>query len=154
MTRVSGTSGAAPVWHELMLALHRNQPGRAPPRPAGLETRSIAFAEGIEPPRTEYFLSGTAQSSIGNAPPAARRPRIVNPVSGTVYALDPDIPLPRQRIRLKAVGAVSGERLRLDNRDLGLAEANPMVLPGPGAHRLALVDASGKVLDRSLFHVR
>jgi len=29
-----------------------------------------------------------------------------------------------------------------------------MILPGPGAHRLALVDAGGHVLDRSLFTVR
>jgi penicillin-binding protein 1C len=154
MTRVSGTSGAAPVWHDVMLALHRDRPGRPPPRPAGIETRAIAFADGIEQPRSEYFLRGTAQSMVGSAPPGARRPRIVNPVSGTVYALDPDIPLPRQRIRLKAVGAVSGERLALDNRDLGPADSNPMVLPGPGQHRLALLDANGKVLDRSLFTVR
>jgi hypothetical protein len=29
-----------------------------------------------------------------------------------------------------------------------------MILPGPGSHRLALVAADGKVLDRSLFTVR
>jgi hypothetical protein len=29
-----------------------------------------------------------------------------------------------------------------------------MVLPGPGQHRLALVDSSGRVLDRSQFIVR
>jgi penicillin-binding protein 1C len=33
MSRVSGTSGAAPVWRDVMLALHRDRPGRAPPRP-------------------------------------------------------------------------------------------------------------------------
>ena len=154
MTRVSGTSGAAPVWREVMLALHQGRPGRQPPRPDGIDVRRVAFAEGIAPSRAEYFLRGTGQSSIGTAPPAARRPRIVNPVSGTVYALDPDIPLPRQRIRLAAAGAVAGERLLLDNRDLGPAADSPMVLPGPGKHQLALVDADGKILDRSLFTVR
>jgi penicillin-binding protein 1C len=154
MSRVSGTSGAAPVWRDVMLALHRDRPGRAPPRPPGLELRPIVFADGTEPPRPEYFLRGTAQSRVEGAPPAARRPRIANPVSGTVYALDPDIPLPRQRIRLTAVGAAGGERLVLDGKDLGDAATGPMVLPGPGSHRLALVDASGKVLDRSLFSIR
>ena len=91
---------------------------------------------------------------MAGAPPAARRPRISNPVSGSVYALDPDIPMARQRIRLTAAGATGGERLRLDGRDVGPAEASPMVLPGPGSHRIALVDAQGKVLDRSLFTVR
>ncbi len=154
MSRVSGTSGAAPVWRDLMLALHRDRPGRAPPRPAGLEARPIVFADGTEPPRPEYFLPGTAQARIEYAPPAARRPRIANPVSGAVYALDPDIPLPRQRIRLTAVGAAGGERLLLDDRDVGAAASAPMVLPAPGRHRLALVDSSGRVLDRSLFTVR
>lgn len=154
MTRVSGTSGAAPVWREVMLALHRSRPGRAPERPADVELRQVAFADGIERPRAEYFVKGTAQAVMGNAPSAARRPRIVNPLSGTVYALDPDIPMDRQRIRLLATGATGGERLRLDRKDLGPAREAVMVLPGPGAHRLELVDAGGRVLDRSLFHVR
>jgi penicillin-binding protein 1C len=154
MTRVSGTTGAAPVWRDVMLALHRGAPGRQPPRPPRVESRGVLFADNIEPPRAELFLAGTAQASIGNAPATARRPRIVSPVAGTVYALDPDIPVDSQRIRIATVGAVSGEHLQLDNRDLGPAEAAPTVLPGPGAHRLALVDTGGRVLDRSLFTVR
>jgi len=154
MTRVSGTSGAAPVWRELMLALHRAQPGGRPPPPPAVESRAIAFAEGIEPARQEYFLRGTAQASLSYAPPEARRPRIVSPVSGTVYAIDPDIPMRSQRIRLKAVGGGARERLRLDDRDLGAADSGPLILPGPGSHLLALVDSEGRVLDRSRFTVR
>lgn len=154
MTRVSGTSGAAPVWRELMLALHRADPGRQPPRPQSVEARAIAFAEAIEPARLEYFLPGTAQSSLSAVPAAARRPRIVNPVSGTVYALDPDIPGRSQRIRIRAVGGGPRERLRLDDRDVGSADSSPLVLPQPGSHRLALIDGEGRVLDRSLFTVR
>src|ERR1051325_7690020 len=45
MRAVSGTSGAAPVWRDLMLALHARAPGRAPPAPAGVEARRIAFAD-------------------------------------------------------------------------------------------------------------
>jgi penicillin-binding protein 1C len=154
MTRVSGTSGAAPVWREVMLALHRNVPGMQPQRPAGIDQRMVRFSDGVEPPRSEYFLGATGQSELIEAPAAARRPRIVNPVSGAVYALDPDIPVDRQRIRLAATGAVSGEHLRLDTEDLGPADASPMVLPGPGGHHLLLVDTSGKVIDRAFFTVR
>ena len=154
MTRVSGTSGAAPVWREVMLTLHRSAPGRQPERPRDVVQRPVAFAQGAEPARLDYFIAGTAQPEMASAPASARRPRISNPVSGTVYALDPDIPLARQRIRLTAVGAAGGERLQLDSQDLGPAEASPMVLPGPGSHRLALVDVAGRVLDRSLFTVR
>jgi penicillin-binding protein 1C len=154
MTRVSGTSGAAPVWREVMLALHRHRPGVQPAMPAGIERRAVRFSDGVEPDRAEFFLGRTGQSDLVEAPATARRPRIVNPVSGAVYALDPDIPVDRQRIRLAATGAVSGEHLRLDAQDLGPADASPMVLPGPGAHRLQLVDPAGKVIDRALFTVR
>jgi penicillin-binding protein 1C len=154
MTHVSGTSGAAPVWRDVMLALHLDRPGREAPRPAGVDRRVVRFADAIEPSRADYFLGGTGQTVLAAAPPTARRPRIVTPVSGTVFALDPDIPIDRQRIRMLVVGAVAGERLRLDGQDLGAADAGPMVLPGPGLHRLALVDVSGRILDRSLFTVR
>jgi penicillin-binding protein 1C len=154
MTRVSGTSGAAPVWREMMLALHRERPGARPAPPSGIDRHPVVLAGTNEGPRLDWFLGGTGQASMAVAPAAAHRPRIVSPLSGTVYALDPDIPLKSQRIRLKAVGAVSGERLRLDNADAGEAAEGPLVLPGPGRHMLALVDASGRVLDRSVFTMR
>ena len=154
MKAVSGTSGAAPVWRDVMMALHRGAPGKAPPRPTGLETRRVTFASGIEPPRSDWFLTGTAQSQQIAAPAASRRPRIVNPVSGSVFALDPDIPFDRQRMGIAVTGAVAGHRLVLDRRDLGDADARPQVLAGPGMHRLALLDPSGRVIDQVRFTVR
>nr|WP_238147290.1 penicillin-binding protein 1C [Rhizorhabdus dicambivorans] len=154
MRAVSGTSGAAPVWREIMLALHRTG---APPRPAkphDVESRTVRFASAIEPPRTEYFLRGTAQPVFGAAPPEARRARIASPVSGSIYALDPDIPIDRQRIRILVSGAVAGHRLLLDRKDIGPAGAQPLVLPGPGAHRLVLADPVGRTVDQVLFTVR
>jgi penicillin-binding protein 1C len=154
MTRVSGTSGAAPVWREVMLALHRDRPGRAPPPLPGVETRMVRFAANVEPPRAEHFLAGTSQAALEQAPPAARRPHIVSPVSGAVYALDPDIPADRQRIRFTAIGATAGGHWRLDTHNLGDAATSPAILPPPGAHRLILVGADGRALDQVLFTVR
>jgi penicillin-binding protein 1C len=154
MRAVSGTSGAAPVWREVMLALHRAAPPPRPPRPAWVESRPVRFEGGIEPPRTEYFLRGTGQPVYGPAPPEARRARITSPVSGSVYALDPDIPIDRQRIRILVTGSVEGYRLALDRADLGPAAAQPLILPGPGTHRLSLRDRAGRVADRILFTVR
>jgi penicillin-binding protein 1C len=153
MTRVSGTSGAAPVWREVMLALNRDQPGRAPPRLPQVEARPVRFAANVEPPRVDYFLAGTGQAMLEQAPPAARRPHIVSPVSGAVYALDPDIPANRQRIRFAAIGSTAGGRWRLDARDLGRADTSPAILPPPGTHRLTLVAADGRALDQVLFTV-
>ncbi len=154
MKAVSGTSGAAPVWRDVMMALHADSPGRPPPIPSGIESRPVRFAGNIESPRQEFFLKGTAQSVQIAAPAAARRPRISSPVSGSVYALDPDIPINRQRLGFAVTGEVTGHRLRLDRRDLGDAATAPMILAGPGQHQLALIDPSGHVVDQSLFTVR
>ena len=154
MRAVSGTSGAAPVWREVMLALHSHAAPSRPMKPADVESRPIGFVGNIEPPRTEYFLRGTGQPLFRTAPPEARRARITSPVSGSVYALDPDIPIERQRIRVLVTGAVVDHRLILDRRDIGQAQAQPLILPGPGAHRLVLRDAKGRVVDRILFTVR
>ncbi|AJA10715.1 penicillin-binding protein 1C [Sphingopyxis fribergensis] len=154
MRAVSGTSGAAPVWRDVMLALHADRPGKPPTMPAGVEARQIVLPGTREPPRREYFLRGTAQSEMAAAPQAARRPRITSPVSGSVYALDPDIPIDRQRLAVTVSGSVAGYRLLLDKKPLGDADAGAQILPRPGVHMLALVDPGGRMIDRVRFTVR
>ncbi len=154
MKAVSGTSGAAPVWRDVMLALHQDSPGKAPLRPAGIEQRRISFAADIEAPRTEIFLRGTGQASQVAAPDQARRPRITNPVNGSVFALDPDIPIDRQRMGVTVAGSVEGHRLILDRRDIGAADSRPQLLSPPGVRRLWLVDPGGKIVDRVQFTMR
>ena len=152
MRAVSGTSGAAPVWRDVMMALGGG--GAAPAPPPGVEQRAVRFTGGIEQPRREWFLNGTALASVASAPTTARRPRITSPVSGSVYALDPDIPPDRQRLAIATSGDVTAHRLLLDTRDLGAADARPMILAPPGRHRLRLVDLGGKVIDQVAFTMR
>ncbi|WP_137753549.1 penicillin-binding protein 1C [Sphingopyxis sp. L1A2A] len=154
MRAVSGTSGAAPIWRDVMLALHADGPGKAPKMPEGVEARQIALPGTREPPRREYFLRGTGQTEMAAAPQVARRPRITSPVSGSVYALDPDIPIDRQRLAVTVSGAVAGYRLILDKKPLGDADAGQQILPRPGSHMLALVDPGGRMIDRVRFTVR
>lgn len=154
MRAVSGTSGAAPIWRDVMLALHRDAPGRAPPPPGGVEQAPVSFAGGIEPPRREYFLAGTRQARFDAAPAQARRPRIVSPSPGSVYALDPDIPLDRQRLAVRVAGAAPDHRLVLDRRDLGPAQDATLLLVAPGTHRLALLDGRARVVDQLIFSMR
>jgi penicillin-binding protein 1C len=107
-----------------------------------------------EPPRRELFLRGTAQGEMAAAPQAARRARITSPVSGSVYALDPDIPPDRQRLAVAVSGDVAGYRLTLDGKALGDADAGPQIVPRPGSHMLTLVDPGGRMIDRVRFTVR
>ncbi|WP_425228595.1 penicillin-binding protein 1C [Sphingomonas sp.] len=154
MRAVSGTSGAAPVWRDLMTALNAAVPAAEPSAPGGVEARRIAFAGAIEQPRREWFLRGTGQSLIAAAPDTARRPHFTNPVAGSVYALDPDIPADRQRLAVAVTGAAAAHRVLLDRADIGAADTTPQILPGRGAHRLSLVDLGGRVVDQVLFTVR
>ncbi|WP_426258342.1 penicillin-binding protein 1C [Sphingomonas sp. DC1600-2] len=154
MRAVSGVSGAAPVWRDIMLSLNAEERGAPPPRPAGVEARAITFARAIEQPRIEYFLAGTGQSHIAFAPDESRRPRITNPVSGSVYAIDPDIPHDRQRLAVDVSGAVTAHRLWLDKTDIGAADSQPEIIAGPGTHRLRLTDVGGRVVDQVMFTIR
>ncbi len=154
MVAVSGTSGAAPVWRDIMLALHAGAPGRPPAMPPGVEARRIALPGTREPDRQELFLAGTAQTQLAAAPAAARRPRITSPVNGSVYAIDPDIPPDRQRLAVRVTGDVAGYRLTQGERLLGDADAGVQLVPRPGSHLILLRDPGGAVVDRIRYTVR
>ncbi|MFS8973081.1 penicillin-binding protein 1C [Cupriavidus necator] len=159
MHDVSGVSGAAPVWHEVMEALHRTQGSRAPAAPAGVERVALTFDDGLEPARDEVFLAGTAITRVGVSAPAARpsAPGIANPADGTVFALDPDMPPAAQRVWFQAEG-VAGQAAhalswRMDGKPLGRG-GEVAWLPWPGRHQVELLDAAGKVVDRIGIEVR
>ena len=154
MRAVSGTSGAAPVWRDIMIALHNGQPGRQPARPGNVAAMPVNFATGREPPRSEWFIAGTAQGEMAEAPSFARRPRITNPVSGAVYARDPDIPAGSQSVGVTISGNSADLRLALDGKLLPPGQGAPQVPLAPGSHLLALVDPAGKAIDQVRFTVR
>jgi penicillin-binding protein 1C len=150
MHDVSGVSGAAPVWRELMDYLHEGQSAAPPPAPRGLLRSRIAYANAAEPPREEWFLAGTESALIVPVEAPAGRARILAPANGAILAIDPDIPAARQRVRIEVGGAQAGSRVLLDDG----AAAPELWLPPPGHHVLRLVDATGAELDRVQVTVR
>ncbi|MBI4679075.1 MAG: penicillin-binding protein 1C [Elusimicrobia bacterium] len=151
MWNVSGVSGAAPAWQELMTLLHAGTPSRRPGAPAGLVQRPVV-ALGSSQSRQEWFLRGTEPDDQGVAV-GRPRPKILSPVSGEIIALDPDIPAGHESVPFKASSG-GGLRWRLDGLDLGQASETFAWRPERGSHRLELADASGKVLDQAGFTVR
>ncbi|QEA12227.1 penicillin-binding protein 1C [Comamonas flocculans] len=174
MHEVSGVSGAAPIWADLMRWLHRHEASRAPRPPADLVRQPVRFvAASAEAAREEWFIDGTQQavfaiksgaestgpesvkgqfdadSSRAAAPPRAR---IVEPADGTILALDPDIPPAHQRLWLHAAG---GQALvwRIDGRRAGRGERLAW-LPWPGRHKVELLGQGGEVLDSIGLEVR
>jgi penicillin-binding protein 1C len=141
MWNVSGISGAAPAWLEIMNALHEDEASAAPRAPSGLVRRG-----------REWFLSGTEPAEAAAAP-APPRPRLASPVSGTIIALDPDIPQGRQRVPFEAEGG-DGLRFTLNGQDIGAASRTVDWEPAAGRYTLALVDGTGRALDAAAFEVR
>jgi len=138
MHNVSGVSGAAPVWREIVMALHdgnRSAPSRAPAPPA----RLLASAG-------EWYLAGT-EPRAGFAAGRAGAFGIDSPREGMVMVLDPEIPAAAQRLVMRGA---AGEWW-LDGRRLGQGTRLEW-LPRPGRHVLERRDAVGS--DRVQFEVR
>ncbi|VXB80822.1 penicillin-binding protein 1C [Massilia sp. 9I] len=153
MWDVSGVSGAAPVWRDVMDFLHRDRPGKAGAAPAGVVRKAVAYQPAHEPPRDEWFLRGTETALVEAVPAARRSPRIVYPVDGSIVAVDPDIPDRVERILFQAQGA-GQHRWRLDGKDVGPADSSLAWQLAVGEHRLELMDAGGKAVSTSRFEVR
>ncbi len=167
MHDVSGSSGAAPVWAEVMTYLHRTQASTAPQPPKGLVQTAVHFdGQGMDADRQEWFIAGTQQQNFALQTRAASadlagasgqkdfKSRILTPADGTILALDPDIPPTQQRLWLRAHASNGGAvRWQLDGQPLGRGARLPW-LPLPGQHKLAIVDGQGRELDSVTIQVR
>ncbi|HLB31410.1 MAG TPA: penicillin-binding transpeptidase domain-containing protein, partial [Gammaproteobacteria bacterium] len=152
MHDVSGVSGAAPVWAELMRYLHRDLVHGTPALPEGVVARQVSFSPAIEPQRQEYFLRGTETSHIVLQEPAQTVPKIAYPADGGIIALDPDIPGDLQRIAFTMSPENDSATWRLDGQPLSLPDGRWQ--PRRGSHALVLQDAEGQVIDEVRFVVR
>jgi penicillin-binding protein 1C len=171
MHDVSGSSGAAPIWADVMAWLHRAAPSHAPRPPAGVLRQPVRFdggADRLESPREEWFVRGTQQAVFAidiEAPDAyiasasgkkhmnfGTPARIIAPAPGSIIALDPDIPPAHQRLQLQAQGGTA-LRWRIDGRPVGQGAALAW-LPWPGRHRVELLDAQGQMQDSVQIEVR
>jgi len=140
MHGVSGVSGAAPVWREVVAQLHAQSPSKPPPPPPGL----VAL-------QGEWYLAGTepapgARAALAQGTPMPRF-GIQSPRDGSVVVLDPEIPMASQRLVFEGQAG----QWFVDGRPVGSGTAVPW-LPRPGRHVLERRSAEGS--DRVLFEVR
>jgi penicillin-binding protein 1C len=152
MWNVSGVTGAAPVWVELMNYLHQDSPSNPPQPPKGIRGRAIRIAEtGQE--YHEWFLTGTETALVRRAMASANF-RIAYPADGTVVALDPDIPADEQRLFFEARPGSDDNHWILNGQELGPAGSLHLWKPRKGAYTLSLIDSANCVLDTVSFQVR
>ncbi len=154
MRDITGMTGAAPVWLEVISYLHQHygEPGEVA-KPRGLVTSRIEFPNSIEPAREEIFLAGTEPNAVAMRLDSSRA-RITAPVDGSIVAFDPDIPIGQQKISFESSQRTASMRWKLDGADLGAANAARLWTPRFGSHRLTLVDRSDRAIDSVTFQVR
>ena len=164
MHEVSGVTGAAPIWRDVVHWLHRADPSLRPVAPVDATQQTVTFDPPVESARREWFVRGTAMPVIRASRPhggpdadfalAFATPRIRYPAPDTIIALDPDIPTAHQRVAFAASPAIAGLRWNLDHVELADRGGRVLWAPTPGRHTLQLENAGGDVLSRVEFEVR
>ncbi len=179
MWNVSGISGAAPIWRDIMGYLHKATPSRPASAPQGVVSTRVTYSEPIragaktpvagmtaagrvegsvgrlspETPYTEWFIKGTEPLCIESRPGFSARPRILYPPSNLIIALDPDIPETKQKVFFEA--AAPGRKVRWILNDTTLSGEDLFGwTPAAGHYTLRLMDEDNRLLDEVSFSVR
>jgi penicillin-binding protein 1C len=154
MWNVSGVTGAAPVWHDIMNYLHRRRASIAPQPPPGVTAAAVRFRDTGETPRREWFIAGTEPAAPVTVHTAHAQPRIIYPAGGMIVALDPDIPEANQMISFLAQPRGAVHEWRLNQQRLPASSRQLLWKPERGNHQLSILDKDGIILDTVSFTVR
>lgn len=161
MWNVTGISGAAPVWLEIMNYLHRGAPGIPSQPPSGISAKKIEFQHNMEPARVEWFIKGTEPVNLMTSEAGVSIngihafPRITYPADGAIIALDPDIPAENQHIFFETQTSAEEFKWILDGRKLSVVSGRAVSWnPKRGKHLLSLADGQNQIIDSVEFQVR
>jgi penicillin-binding protein 1C len=178
MWDISGTTGAAPIWAEVMSYLHRERSSASPLAPSGVTKQTVELTDEVgdylEAPYRDWFIQGTEQalftlkrfdsqfdkqlaiqSQAESKALLGSKAKIAAPTHGTILALDPDIPNAAQQVTLKAeqFGAQQSLYWTINGKSLAHGD-NATWKPWPGQHDISLIDSTGATLDRVNIEVR
>ena len=153
MWNVSGVTGAAPIWTEMMGFLHRDVSSIEREAHSGLVRKRVEFSEDGTASREEWFIRGTEPNLI-NQRTGQFNPRILYPPPGTVMAVDPDIPRELQKVFF--VSQVHEDHFRWVLNGSVLEDTGKAIpwIPREGKYHLAIADKDENVLDYVYFEVR
>ncbi len=153
MWNVSGVTGAAPIWAEMMDLLHRDASRTKREALPGMVRKKIEFSQGVAASGEEWFIRGT-EPHFQNQRIGQFNPRIIYPPSGTVLAVDPDIPPELQRVFF--VSQVHEGDFHWVLNGVGLESTGRTLpwVPKAGKYHLAIAGKDEKVLDYVYFEVR
>jgi penicillin-binding protein 1C len=151
MWNVTGVSGAAPAWAEIMEVLHRSATTLAHKDLVPKPPRGVLHVKG------EWYIRGTEPSPLlvhAEAKPT-HATKILYPVEGLMIARDPDIPPDHQKVFFESNLHHPSDKWVLNHQELASAQTSHAWQPDkPGHYKLQLVSSTGKVLDQVHFSVR
>ena len=153
MWNVSGITGAAPIWMEMMDFLHRDVSSIKREALSGLVRKKIEFSLGVAASREEWFIRGTEPNSQ-NQRTGQFNPRIIYPPSGTVIAVDPDIPPELQKVFFVCQVHEDDFQWVLNGSALKMTGRTIPWIPKAGKYHLAIANKDEKILDYVYFEVR
>ena len=139
MWNVSGITGAAPIWIEMMDFLHRDVPSIKREALPGLVRKKIEFSQGIAASREEWFIRGT-EPNLSDQRVGQFNQRIVYPPSGTVIALDPDIPPELQKVFFVSQTNGNGSKWILNGSSMSPVGKTISWVPKVGGYKLVIAD--------------
>jgi penicillin-binding protein 1C len=147
MRDVSGVSGAGPVWREVMEYLHKDLASITPKVPETVSYDSVK--------RTYYEkgMEGIVDTDISKNKTKVPA-RITIPSEDTIFAFDPDIPYPHQKILFRLNVYNSKWKWVLNQKPLGEAGEPFFWDIEKGVFVLELRDEYGKEIDKVNFEVR
>jgi penicillin-binding protein 1C len=151
MWNVSGITGAAPIWAEIMDYLHKDLLIAEEIPPQNIIEKIITNANGSITSK-EYFLKGTETNTIPE-PSLSTINGIVSPTKDSVIALDPDIPPERQKVFFEPRKFSKDLDWVLNEKKLGSASEILLWSPLKGEHTLELFGKS-KAIDKIKFIVK
>jgi penicillin-binding protein 1C len=153
MWNVSGVSGAAPVWYEIMNYLYRHKASHKIAVPSNVVKKEFLSSLNIEKRQTDWFIQGTEPSSKVQIVKQYNK-KIVYPPSGTIIALDPDIPQDLQKVFF--IARTEDKELKWRLNEAEIAETGKTVEWSPqiGKYNLELTDMQGKIIDSVRFEIR
>jgi penicillin-binding protein 1C len=155
MWNVTGVSGAAPVWLEVMNLLHAGGGSGAQKPTPGVVARRVQFKNGVEPERLEWFLKGSEPETVIALNDRYEKPRIMYPAQGSIISIDPDIPEENQSVTFKAQPGGARFEWLLNKRPLSAGVTDTLSWkPERGNHVLSIVDQEYAILDSVTFVVR
>jgi penicillin-binding protein 1C len=152
MWDVSGVTGAAPLWNEVMSYLHERERSSAPLPPRGVVARGYSIDDGIAAP-SEWFIAGTEPASVEARLVEGEPSRILYPPPDIIIAVDPDIPFDNQRVFFEASGSHKDLHWLLNGQAVGVGPLCGWT-PIAGEYILTLADGNNRPLDEIAFKVR